>query len=375
MLTKPYLTGIAGGVRNVEKYTVSELFKRAGANTGNFLFVSALRNILGQEKHIYDHQADIKYEQESFDYIAMSAANWINPDVDLTRTVDFIESTDLPCLLVGLGAQVNFGEKPPKLKKGTERFLKVVSERCKHISVRGPHTQEVLEHYGVTNTWVTGCPSIVGANLAFDPSVINVDVNIQLKDVILQGTRHDDNNKVFSDKLVDQINLSIYRTAFKRRSPLLLQSELPDIYHALGRLNNEKLIEKSKGFLEKVYNAPLNEVSPYLKESAMIFWDVDLWFNELSKFKYLIGNRIHGVVSGLLSGVPSVLLAHDYRTLELAETMNIPHVDLRDLDKFDEATIYSIIDSSDFSKFKSGFSEYKDNFIKFFEANDCKHYL
>jgi hypothetical protein len=232
MFKKPYFTGISGGVRDIEKYSVFDLFERAGANTGNFLFIAALRKILHHEELIYHHQSNIKFEEGGFDYIAISAANWINPKVDLSRLTCFIESTNLPCLLVGLGAQLNFGEQLPKLKSGTERFLRIASERCKSISVRGAHTQEVLRQYGVSNTWITGCPSIVGAKNDFDPRLINVTENIQLNEIILQGTRHDTNAKIFSDNLVERVNLDIYRTAFKRKMPLLLQSELPDIYYA-----------------------------------------------------------------------------------------------------------------------------------------------
>ncbi|MFM8981771.1 MAG: polysaccharide pyruvyl transferase family protein, partial [Spartobacteria bacterium] len=39
---------------------------------------------------------------------------------------------------------------------------------------------------------------------------------------------------------------------------------------------------------------------------------------------FTISSRIHGCVASLLAGKPALLLAHDQRTSELAETMGIP---------------------------------------------------
>lgn len=375
MFKNPYFTGIAGGVKSVDKIDVLDLFKRAGANTGNYLFVSAIRNILGKKDTLFQHQADVKFCSEKFDHIVVSAANWVNPGVDLENLCRFIESTDLPCLVVGLGAQVEFGGKLPSLKPGTQRFLDVVSERSSFISVRGKHTQEILGEYGVENTWVTGCPSILGANLEFDPASVQVKKKISIDKVVLQGTRHGIDLNVLRGGHVPKLNLQLYRTAFQNQMPLLLQSELPDIYHAMGRINNKEIIDSGRRFLERVYGADLKEVSSYLNQQAMIFWTVQEWLSELSNFDFLVGNRIHGVVSSLLSGTPSVLLAHDHRTRELAEFMNIPFVDMRDIEKIDCDEILRIIDEVEFSSFVNGYQEYKKNFVEFFDQNSVQHYL
>ena len=43
------------------------------------------------------------------------------------------------------------------------------------------------------------------------------------------------------------------------------------------------------------------------------------WLRHLSGFDYAVGTRLHGNVAATLADTPSMLLAHDSRTLELAE--------------------------------------------------------
>ena len=181
MKNKPLFSGIAGGIKSTNNITIENLIGRSGLNTGNFLFVRALREILGRSDDVFKTFDSFEKRVEEYDYIAISAANWVNPDVDLSKLTTFIESTELPCLVVGLGGQVPFGSKSPKLKKGTKRFLDVVSERSNYISVRGKHTQELLNEYGIQNTWVTGCPSILGVGSGINALVETIQVTYSLK--------------------------------------------------------------------------------------------------------------------------------------------------------------------------------------------------
>lgn len=370
MLKTPFFTGIPGGIRNPDGRPLDRLFRSSGNNTGNFLFVSALRNMLGYNEDIFRPQTQPLRQIEECDFLAISAANWVNPNVDLSNLATFIESSSLPCVVVGLGAQVKFDEDLPELKEGTKRFLRVVSDRSDCISVRGEFTKYVLEQYGVKNTFVTGCPSLIGAKPDFSPDKISCNDLVDLDRVVLQGARHNESPAVFNEDKVSQINLQIYRFAIRHGNPLLLQSELPDMLLKHGSLDESNKKNAYVRYLERVYQRDFDEIAGYLIDNSMVFWNLESWFQRLSKYPFLIGNRIHGVVSGLLSGVPSVLLARDHRTLELARYMNLPYQDMRTIDKFDSNLLENVVASFDVGGFADGFQAYKDNFRDFFEKND-----
>ena len=71
-----------------------------------------------------------------------------------------METADLPCLMVGLGAQAHDYEKlAPRIPAGTVRFVRAVADRSRVIGVRGEYTASVLHDLGVANVAVLGCPS------------------------------------------------------------------------------------------------------------------------------------------------------------------------------------------------------------------------
>lgn len=373
MKSKPLFTGIAGGIPSIEGVQVENLIGRSGLNTGNFLFVRALRNLLGTSDDIYRDESYYRRSVEEYDYIAISAANWVNPGVNLAGLTDFIESTDLPCLVVGLGAQASFGGKDPKLTEGTKRFLSVVSERSKSISVRGEYTQDVLNRMGIKNTRVTGCPSLLGLSGRTAPEVdMSKLEGLEPSNTILQSTRHGFSDSVFNNDPAHVFNMSIYRYAFQNQHPLLLQSEKPDIYLAMRRNNNKDIYHKNIEYLKKVYESDAESIKSYMEGFGLIYWDVDEWLDSISKFNMLIGTRIHGVISGLLASVPSILLVHDERTKELADFFLLPYIDIRNYSGFDFGLIEEARSEFSLENFSDNWGVYFRGFSNFFAENEVQ---
>ena len=139
----------------------SEQFEKTGRNTGNLLIGTALRRQLAIDEYAVGTHFDPVQVNESFDLIAIPAANFIYERFDFGYLADFIERTRLPCLMVGIGAQSpNMNTFSIDIPEGTKRFVKIVGERSKSIGVRGEYTAGVLERLGVKNVTVTGCPSL-----------------------------------------------------------------------------------------------------------------------------------------------------------------------------------------------------------------------
>jgi hypothetical protein len=76
----------------------------------------------------------------NFDHIVIAAANFIAPNFDFGGMAAFIEQSNLPVTILGLGAQSSDYSADIPLMPGTERFLQVLKERCKIIGVRGAFT-------------------------------------------------------------------------------------------------------------------------------------------------------------------------------------------------------------------------------------------
>lgn len=374
LLYRPFFTGIPGGVRHPEEHDSDYLLRNAGLNTGNFLFVSALRMLLGDVDDIYHNYDYYKFKLDEYDYFAISAANWINPSIDLGWLADLVEGTNLPCLVVGLGVQLASDGSLSDIPSGTKRFLSIVSERSKYVSVRGAITQKILAGYSIHNTWVTGCPSLLGHLLNRNKP----DTDFKKADfsrLLVQGTRHNlSGPEIFSNNHGAKLNLSIYRLAFREKLTLLLQSEAPDIHL---KISADKLEGNRRSqyveYLNLLYNTNNKELDAFLKDNTLVFWDVDSWFDEVSKFSALISTRIHGVISGIISGVPSILLAHDKRTLELAQFHKIPYYDNASIVIDDVGDLERVAEQIDSTGFINNFRSYRDNFVHFFEANQVRH--
>ena len=70
----------------------------------------------------------------------------------------------------------------------------------------------------------------------------------------------------------------------------------------------------------------LEEFARWSERHGNVFFDVSAWMEHYRRFDFVIGTRIHGVMLALQAGIPGVVIAHDSRTLELCETMMVPHV-------------------------------------------------
>jgi hypothetical protein len=73
-------------------------------------------------------------------------------------------------------------------------------------------------------------------------------------------------------------------------------------------------------------NASPEQFKNWLKTFGATFFDVGAWMEHYRHFDLVIGTRIHGVALAIQAGLPGICIAHDSRTLELCQTMKIPHV-------------------------------------------------
>ena len=74
----------------------------------------------------------------------------------------------------------------------------------------------------------------------------------------------------------------------------------------------------------------------------------------------------------MTNGVPALIFAHDSRTTELAEFMQIPHVPVEQIDTIDLETLVS---TADYDAFELRYRELYGRFAAFLSENGLPHRL
>ncbi|WP_323011163.1 polysaccharide pyruvyl transferase family protein [Paracoccus sp. (in: a-proteobacteria)] len=337
--------------------TVADVLGRLGANTGNMVFTEALSRALYEPT-----KTNFSIPDEALagrDAIVLASANWINEFEDYAWLANRLEQTQLPVFLIGVGAQAGLDHKTPNVPQGTQRLLKIVSERSGVIAARGEFTCDTLEKYGITNAEPVGCPSMLMA----DRSGIMFHREPSLDGVVLHGTRHGFGRaNPFQDW--------IYQEAMRNNWDLLLQSENADIYYALGKTNNAKIMAEASNAVMMNYGTPdVDAIGSYLKQHGKVFFDFGSWTEFMKTRNFCVGTRIHGTVASIVAGTPALLIAHDSRTLELAEAMSIPHVLSSELDNKQPFPIETLMERYHSAKSLPGYQKYFDRYIALFSKN------
>ncbi len=323
-----YVAGNLGQVGEGFKKTGEDIFEEVGRNTGNLAFWYASQLLFDHEVSLvgwYTKPEDLK---DKVDLLFFPAANWLNERSDLQCLADLLKNFDLPCVIVGLGAQSESENVFPKLKEGTVAFLKEVSARTPHLFLRGKFSEKVCHHYGVKNTKVAGCPSIL------------INNNRQL-------------GKVIEDRFINApkrivVHTSVYKPALQAVERALIKYvmlhqgvyNIQDPLSAIKLVIGEELNSAESVYIERYrdYAAPdmsLNDFMRFLANHGSVYIDINSWIHSMRSFSHSLGLRIHGTILSLLSGTPAICLSHDTRTRELSETLFVPTITAQEFLNYD----------------------------------------
>lgn len=314
MILRPAVAGVRQILGQGADISIPEVMARLGQNTGNMMFTEAVNKVLVNSKPIGYQLSES--ELNNRDAIVFAAANWINPHGDFGAIAERLEKTDLPVFAIGVGAQSGLDKKIPRVPAGTLRFLKIISERSKSISTRGVFSSEVLEHYGIKNSVPTGCPSL----LLTGRTGVEYTQRASLDAVTVHGTRHGMHDATDFQRL-------FYTEAYSAGYDVLLQSETADMIVAANDYSVGEKLPAAREFVAGAYGAPSPEAAEdFIKDHGKFFINYPTWIDYMKTRSFCFGTRIHGTVASLVAGTPGMLVAHDSRTLELAEAMGIPHI-------------------------------------------------
>lgn len=338
-------------------------------NIGNLLFGQSVFRALsveGSEVVANSYNSgrdgiDDKYIQrinDEFDSFVVPLANAFRPSFrqNLSNLTKVIEGLSIPVTVVGVGSQHPLvGEDIPdsELDDDVRRFMKAVLDRSASVGVRGEDTEAYLKRLGFGNEHVDviGCPSVFMHGPR--PSVRPLGSGLNTTGSLAMSASPE-----------TPVMVPVIRNHSQRFSRLRY---IPQ--------NSWDLNTMVWGETASPQDAITDLVNPdsllHLNDQIRFPLDPDTWVDYLRDFDFVLGTRIHGSVAGILSGTPTLLIAHDSRTRELADYHQIPYVPINQITEATRAE--DLYEYADYSNFHQRLPEAFARFTSFLDKNDLQN--
>ncbi len=319
-MNKVLLWGALPSLPSNEPFGLS--YERSGQNLGNTLIGNGVVSILKDYEYVFRDQIESPaHAQDTCSRIIIPAANFLWKSFDFGYMADFIEKTDMPVTMLGLGAQTHNRSEVSKIHPNTLRLVKIISERSPSIGVRGFYTAEVLAAHGITNVEVLGCPSLY--SLGKPPSVIEAWSPNKQQCISVNFSRRVSSH-AFSQHSLARIENQILKIAMKYNSQFVIQDELEEASIRLGDATADQ-IKQVTGYFNCF---DPSDVLNFFSTKSLHFTSFDDWSESISKCALSIGSRLHGNLVALLNGIPALTIVHDSRTLEMCALIGAPCINI-----------------------------------------------
>jgi hypothetical protein len=297
------------------------------------------------------HLADMDRINAEYDYVFLRGSNYIHSEMDWEKAVDVLKKLRIPVIAWGIGAQAPVKGKL-ELSEQTKTVLRLMADSTTSIGVRGAYSAQVLWDLGIKNVRVVGCPTAFRRN---DP---NLEIKLPpLEKIRTAGiTLRREVSKTYAQ------NVERYLT-FHRDMVKEMASRLDVVLMAQGEVEEKKMVFGTPAQREEAFAALKSHawVGQWYMDAAMeklhrerlFYSDVVADYEHLVQQKDLVlGYRLHGNLMALANGTPSVYFTYDSRTVEFAETYQIPSFDVFSGKKF---SLEEYWDQSLFDKFNRAY--------------------
>jgi hypothetical protein len=339
-----------------------------GTNSGNLLFSNAAHKLLlTRDTQITSNgiRTDCSPERagqinEEYDVFVVPLANAFRPTFheSLDKLSQLIEQLTIPVVVLGVGAQATSDYDTDELQPmadSVRRFAAAVLDRSATIGVRGELTADYLGALGIRDVDIIGCPSmfLYGSDFPVprEPGPFDADSRIAIN---------------LSPNAIPVGDIAAVARYAHELFPHLA-------YYAQNLLDAELLYwgdtSRVSGYDDPF---PLQLSHVLLRENKVrVPLDPSTWIDELRAYDFAYGTRIHGNVAALLAGTPSVVLAHDSRTLELCRYFDIPYRMLDELPP--DVHPAELYEKADYSAMLSGHRERFDRLIAFLDKHSLEN--
>ncbi|KAA1397148.1 polysaccharide pyruvyl transferase family protein [Aeromicrobium ginsengisoli] len=339
------------------------------SNSGNYLFQHSVWKALSTDsaelvsngtlsERVPPEPRDARRINDEFDHFVIPMANAFRPEFAprLDRLSELLEDLTIPVTVVGIGAQAAHGQGVESLEPiadTVKKFVGLVLDRSASIGVRGEFTRSYLLGLGFpeSSVEVIGCPSLFlhGRDFRVDKLVDSISIDSPLAlnltpevagigaFATAQAARHP--NLTYIGQDAHDLRMLLWGTPF------------PHVHDPLVPVHLDH---------------PL-----YQSDRIRLFLDTWTWYDFLATQDFAYGTRFHGNVAALLGRTPALLLAHDSRTLELAEYHRMPYTLMPEFTS--ELKAEDLYESTDMAEFNAALPEGFDRYTAFLERNGLEH--
>lgn len=359
------ILGTCGYVRDPERFSEEQLLNVLGDNSGNLMFQYAANRLIGGAKRFISEDQIGYGEKGALDgvqYLVVPAANHLRLEIDWSPFANYLENSGLPLIVLGLGAQSPKigGESDTiealKADPHVNRLASVIREQAAFVTVRGAYSQKVCEAFGIKDVSVLGCPSSLlnpdpNAGIAMHRKLETLKQRRAIPpfcftaavppEIIADTHKREPERKLFAwlqkygglyvqqsgglrglRSVGDRWQLNDEDT--RRKFQRVLQAEQPPkgIWKYLSDDNFPWMLpaeRRTKAFWT------------FMERNGRFYLSAPDWIEEVSHYDLSIGTRLHGNMAAIAGGTPGVVIYHDSRTAELAQTMHLPRVAIDDI--------------------------------------------
>jgi hypothetical protein len=331
-----YILGTNGKVENPEKYSIEELLKIVGLNTGNLMFQYAVAKLIGGPKNFIG-LTGIPYNDAAGcrdgSYLVFPAANHLRTGADWSGLCGFFENSKVPLIVLGLGAQADSTADPIataealKADASAMRLVKVLRDKAAWITVRGEFTAKVCQLLNLKNVDILGCPSLM-----LNP---HEDAGKRIAWKLQQAKKREIPRMAVtaagpwdikgSEK--ENLEKKLFQLVLKT-SGLYVQQSGGEAALAFAMLKFDKLPLSALLSFRQILDPKisLDDMVSFANAKARIYFDAGKWISVMESFDICIGTRLHGNMAAIAAGTPGCVISHDSRTDELATELALPRL-------------------------------------------------
>lgn len=232
------------------------------------------------------------------DHLRLSAGS-----LPWTELAELISRFTIPVVVFSLGAN-SFGETARELAEalpaGMVRAFRTIASCSVSLGIRGAFTADVLDHLGISNYAVVGCPAWFEAG---PDRVVPFPEFDASKPIAATG--------LFSHALTDRIHFLLQDETLFLRS--MFEGEPPEHGAAASLIG---------GYPHYGTCA----VAAFYAGRMHFHHDMRTWKTGLAKgFSFAAGTRVHGAFVAMNSGLPALCTSGDARSKEMCDLFKIPH--------------------------------------------------
>lgn len=357
---------IRSGISPLDVKSPEEIIAKnsIGGNVGNLIYAYSVYRTLTTEDVTFVpdnyriNPSDADKINKEYDCYIIPLADAFRPDFvsSLRKYAKLIKKLTIPVIVIGVGLRAPF---EPKLNEGfpfdddVKAFVSAVLEKSSIIGVRGQITADYLTRLGFKegkDHMVIGCPSMY----AFGPELNIRDTTITKDSLIGVNS-----SKLSPDNVLDFIQRST--------------EEFPNYYFIPQWLTEMKLTYLGNAKIKATSAYYPNDLSHKFYQEGRVKFPLNApkWIDFLKEADLVFGARLHGNITAVIAGTPSILIPKDARMRELTEFHDLTHIWANEITA--ETKLADVIEQVDFKSPEKSHAAHFENYIEFLNKNELDH--